>query len=93
MLEIGSIVYLKGGGKKLMVLNRGSLMENENVQLMYDYSACIYPLGLVPEKTFYFNEENIDRIIFRGFHDGEEDRFREIYGQWLGKYEGKKGKV
>ena len=40
-----------------MVLNRGPLMENENVQLMYDYSACIYPLGLVPEKTFYFNEE------------------------------------
>jgi len=93
MLEIGSIVYLKGGGKKLMVLNRGPLMESEEGQLTYDYSACIYPLGLVPEKTFYFNEENIDRIIFRGFHDEEEDRFKEVYEQWLEKYEGKKGTV
>lgn len=75
-------MYLKEGSQKLMILNRGTIIEGEKGQVMYDYSACTYPVGLVPEKTYYFNEENVDKVIFSGFHDEDEDRFQELFQKW-----------
>jgi hypothetical protein len=39
MLPIGSIVYLKQGTSKLMILNRGPIIEVEGEQTWFDYSA------------------------------------------------------
>ncbi|WP_314059216.1 DUF4176 domain-containing protein [uncultured Vagococcus sp.] len=89
MLAIGSIVYLNEGSKKIMILNRGPLVVIENQKTMFDYSGCIYPLGLVSDEILYFNEENIDKAIFNGFSDEEETRFEEIYREWLVKNEKK----
>lgn len=36
-----------------------------------------------PEQVFYFNDENIDKVVFEGYRDGEEIRFEELYSQWL----------
>ena len=86
MLPIGSIVYLKEGTSKLMILNRGPILpaeEPEGKGTMYDYAGCFYPQGLDPTNVFYFNEENIDKVVFDGFKDEEEERFQEIYAQWL----------
>lgn len=83
MLEIGTIVYLKNGSQKLMIVNRGVLVKKEDKTLLYDYSACLYPMGYAPDHTFYFNEENIDKVIFKGYHDEEEERFIELYNKWL----------
>jgi len=86
MLSIGSIVYLKEGTSKLMILNRGPIVpseEKEGTGIMYDYSGCFYPQGMDPNKVFYFNEENIDKIVFEGYKDEEEERFQEIYDHWL----------
>lgn len=52
---------------------------------MFDYSGCIYPVGLNAEQVFYFNEENIDKVIFEGFQDEEEKRYQELYQKWLEK--------
>jgi hypothetical protein len=38
---------------------------------------------LDPNNVFYFNEENIDKVIFEGYKDEEEERFQEIYDSWL----------
>ncbi|WP_018380978.1 DUF4176 domain-containing protein, partial [Streptococcus thoraltensis] len=35
MLPIGSIVYLKEGSRKLMVLNRGALLEQSGEKLLF----------------------------------------------------------
>lgn len=43
MITIGSIVYLKGGSQKMMILKRGSILEQENQKIMFDYVACKYP--------------------------------------------------
>lgn len=52
---------------------------------MYDYSGCLYPQGLDPNNVFYFNEENIDKVLFEGYKDEEEDRFQEVYNHWMEK--------
>ncbi|GGK09387.1 type II secretion protein [Lentibacillus kapialis] len=82
MLPIGSIVYLKEGTSKLMILNRGPLLETDGERKMFDYSGCFYPQGLDPDNVFYFNEENIDDVVFEGFTDSEEKRFQKVYNDW-----------
>lgn len=85
MLPIGSIVYLKEGTSKIMILNRAPILpseENEGEGIWYDYSGCIYPQGLDPTNVFYFNEENIDEVVFEGFKDEEEERFQKIFQDW-----------
>lgn len=86
MLPIGSIVYLREGTSKIMVLNRAPILpSNETGEegLWYDYSGCFYPQGLDPQNVFYFNEENIDEVVFEGFSDEEEERFQRIFEGWL----------
>jgi len=85
MLPIGSIVYLAEGNRKVMILNRGALVEQDGVQVLFDYSGAVYPNGLNPEQVFYFNAENIDKVVFEGFKDEEEERFITLYEQWLAK--------
>jgi|SRR5690625_785883 len=85
MLPIGSIVYLREGTSKLMILNRGPILpseESEEEGIWYDYSGCFYPQGLKPTNVFYFNEENIDEVVFEGFKD-EEERFQKLFQDWL----------
>src|SRR5690625_6042123 len=95
MLPIGSIVYLKEGTNKLMILNRGPIIEMDGEQTMFDYSGCFYPQGLVPENVFYFNHENIDEVVFEGYKDGEEDRFQKLFSDWSeeNEHQFKRGKV
>ncbi|UBH08873.1 DUF4176 domain-containing protein [Macrococcus armenti] len=79
MLPIGSVIYLKDGTQKLMILNRGPIIESDQGKTIYDYSACRYPIGFDLEEIFYFNEENIDSIIFKGYIDDEEERLVDLY--------------
>ena len=95
LIPIGSIVYLKEGQQKMMILNRGPQVETDEGIKMFDYSACEYPAGFIPEEIFYFNIENIEKIIFEGYSDEDEESFTQFYRNWLIN-EGKnilKGKV
>ena len=83
ILPIGTIVYLKEGSQQLMILNGGVSIEQNGESVLFDYSAAFYPMGLNPEQLFYFNREDVDRIVFKGYSDEEEDRFVELYLQWL----------
>lgn len=83
MLPIGSIVFLQEGSQKLMIISRGVVVEEQGRNVLFDYSASLYPLGINPERTYYFNKENIDKVIFEGYKDEEEERFQELYEQWL----------
>lgn len=95
ILPIGSIVYLNDSKHKIMIINRGVQIELEEEIQMFDYSACHYPVGLSQDKIVYFNSENIDKVLFEGYFDSEEERTQELYQQWI-ETEGKnitKGKV
>ncbi len=83
MLALGSIVYLKSGIKKLMIVRRGIVVNVDDQPQLFDYAGCIYPDGDEHDKLFYFNEENIDKVIFNGFSDEEDERYQSLYQQWL----------
>ena len=83
LLPMGSMVYLKGGNQKVMILNRGPQVKIEGQMKMFDYSAAPYPMGLSPDKVVYFNQENVDKVLFEGYFDADEERFQEVYKQWL----------
>lgn len=89
MLAIGSIVYLSEGNQKVMILNRGPVIEQGNETVYFDYTGAIYPNGLDPEQVYYFNDEDIDEVVFDGFKDTEEERYVALYQKWL-KKEGSK---
>lgn len=73
-LPIGSVVLLKDGTKKVMIYGRRQKSIESKAE--YDYVACLYPEGNISEKyTFLFNEENIEKVVFRGYSDAEEEAF------------------
>lgn len=79
ILPIGSIVKLKNGDVKLMILNRAPLYNKDGIIGYFDYSACIYPTGKVEDQVYFFNRENIDEIYFEGYKDEQEELFKEKY--------------
>ncbi len=58
-----------------------------------DYVGVVYPEGINPEDAIFFNHENIDKVVFEGFKDEEEERFMEVYKEWESKLEVKKLKM
>lgn len=45
MLPIGRVVYLQEGNQKLMIISRGVIVKEEGENVLFDYSASLYPLG------------------------------------------------
>ena len=81
MQTLGTILYLKDGRAKVMIINRGPIVEKEGISFLYDYAGCVYPIGMNPEQVLYFNEENIDKVLFEGYRDEDEQRFEELYNK------------
>ena len=84
LLPLGSIVLLEEGLQKLVVVGRGAVYTDQvtGKDTFADYMAALYPTGLNPETTIFFNHENIDKVVFKGYSDEEEERFLEIYQEW-----------
>jgi len=84
LLPLGSIVLLKESLQKIMVIGRGAIYMNQETQedVFSDYMAVLYPAGMNPETTIFFNHEDIDKVLFTGYSDDEEERFLEIYAEW-----------
>jgi hypothetical protein len=69
-LPIGSVVQLKNTQKRVMII--GLKQKEVSTGIIWDYSGCFYPEGVIdPEKLFLFNKEQIARLYFVGFQDGE----------------------
>lgn len=78
LLPVGSVVYLAEGNQKMVVLNRGALVEQNGEQVYFDYG-----LGIYPEEIYYCNAEDIDEVLFEGYVDDDERRFAELYEKWV----------
>lgn len=76
-LPIGSVVLLKKATKRLMITGFCMTAKDDNNK-MYDYSACLYPEGMInSEGTALFNHDQIEKIYFIGYQDNENDLFME----------------
>ena len=84
LLPLGSIVLLEEGLQKLVIVGRGAIYEDQETgqDTFADYMAVLYPSGMNPETTIFFQHDNIDKVVFEGYSDEEEDRFLEIYATW-----------
>ena len=75
-LPIGSVVLLKDADKRIMIV--GAKQREVDTGKIWDYSACLYPEGIVSsDNLFLFNEEQIEMLFFIGFQDGEGLQFLE----------------
>jgi len=74
-LPLGSVVLLKGGKKRLMIIGYAPI-DMGKMDKVYDYSGCMYPEGVISsEKTLLFDHDDIDKIFCLGFQDDEGQKF------------------
>jgi hypothetical protein len=87
-LPLGSIVILKGSVKKLMIVARASIVEDD----FFDYGAFMYPEGLIDTNVAYFKREDILKVVHEGFSDDDDHLVVEImsdaYHQFLQRRDG-----
>lgn len=75
LLPLGSVVTLKEGNKKIMIVGR--IQRNVETKEIFDYSAVLWPEGIINSKKLYlFNHSDIQHLYFVGLQDVEEFNFR-----------------
>jgi len=78
-LPVGSVVLLKEGTKRVMIIGVKQVQEDGT---QWDYSGCLYPEGIQnTDDLFIFNEDQIDMLFFIGFQDGEGLSFLEALNE------------
>lgn len=91
-LPIGSVVLLEGGNKRIMICGR--IQAEAGSDIIYDYSACYYPEGIVdPKSMFFFNRDAIETVYFRGYEDQDELDYRHDVLDQLGELEIRDGMI
>lgn len=76
-LPLGSVITLKNGTKRLMIVGR--LQQQTGKEQVYDYAAVLWPEGVIDSKHFYlFNQEDIERLFYIGMQDIDEFQYRFV---------------
>jgi len=92
MLPIGTVVLLKGGNKRIMIIGR--IQTKAGDDRIFDYSACYYPQGMIgSDSIFFFDRDAIEKVFFRGYEDEEEQMFRTEVLDILGELEVRDGQI
>ena len=92
-LPLGSIVILKGGTKKVMIIARGLEVKLEGKIRFIDYGGVQYPEGLIGDQMAYFNYDGIRKVIFKGYKDEEDEMAVENINEYLSKGEVERGDI
>ena len=88
LLPIGSVVLLKGGTKRVMVIGfapKVANTEGKNQKYdIWDYSGCIYPEGLLSsDQILVFDHSQISEVFSVGYEDDEEKEFKKNLTEYL----------
>ena len=90
LLPIGTVVSLKGGEKRVMIIGVCQLSAKDPSEV-WDYVSTPYPEGyLGPDKTFLFNHEQIEHIYAVGYQDEEQFAFKTRVDQSLAEIRNQK---
>ena len=82
-LPLGSIVLLKGGIRKLLVIARGLNVKKDGETYFFDYGGVLYPDGLTGDEMVYFNADSINKVYFQGYQDDDNDIVLENLNTYL----------
>ncbi len=82
-IPLGSVVYLKGGIKKLLVVARAIQASNNEKQYFFDYGGVLYPEGITGDKMAYFNNDDIGSVFFYGCDDEENKGMLETIKEYV----------
>jgi hypothetical protein len=94
ILPLGSVVTVKGNDVQLVIISRGTLTKQNDIEGYFDYGAVLAPAGLVSaDNVLMFNREDIDKIIFIGYVDSDEQDFEQEYDNLISKQNYPKLKV
>ena len=76
-LPIGTVVMLKGGKKRVMIIGFCGVAE-EAKDKVFDYSGCMYPEGIISSnQILLFNHDQIEKVYALGYSDEEDKEFKE----------------
>lgn len=82
-LPLGSVVLLKGGTQKLVIVARGLTLKNNEKLFFFEYGGVLYPDGLINDQLAYFNHDNISKVIFEGFSDVDDENVVENINRYI----------
>lgn len=82
-IPLGSVVLLKGGMQKVLVISRAINVRNGDKEYFFDYGGVAYPEGLVGDQMAYFNEDKINKVIFEGYRDEEDANMIDSIREYL----------
>lgn len=83
ILPLGSVILLKGDRHQLMITSRFPVTEKNGEIGYFEYGACLYPEGQMNTSSFFFNSEDIQKIITTGYSNEDEERMVEMYKEKL----------
>ena len=94
MLPLGSVVYLKEGNKKVIIIARGLVAKGDENLIFFDYGGVPYPEGLQDDQMAYFQHDAITKVVFRGYSDLDDEATIEKIFAYMDKHpEIEKGNV
>jgi len=82
-VPLGSVVLLKGGTQKLLVIARALFVRAEETNVFFDYAGVLYPEGLNSDRLAYFNHDGISKVVFEGFNDVENQNMADTINDYL----------
>lgn len=90
-LPLGSVVRVKNGLKKIMIIARGLATKIDNQIQFFDYGACLYPEGLTGDNIIYFNHKDIESVFMSGYSDEDDEKVVNNIKDFMAKSNIKKG--
>lgn len=95
ILPLGTVVTLKNGdSSELMIISRASIVGESGEQVYYDYGSVLIPQGMLqPEAVYFFNKENVEKVVYRGYENDDEKKFAENYDDMVNQADITKGSI
>jgi hypothetical protein len=85
-LPLGTVVMLKKGKHRAMIVGYCARLESDENAPFYDYIGCLFPEGIfTTEQTLVFNHIDVDKIYYMGYVDNEVKKFQKNLHELMDK--------
>ena len=91
LLPLGSVVRLKDQ-TELIIIGRGSLVEQNQEPVYFEYTSVPVPTGYQQaDQLYFFNHSDIREVVFTGYKNDAELDFESNFYELVKKSGFKKG--